>query len=144
MKTFRDLAETQQQLLLRYPVYITLLAAAKENKPDAGEKKRALQLSHIRTYTAPEPLRDFYREAEKVFEPALNELDSILPGAANERESLITERLKEIEEITLKLDPHYASMLMESMEGFRRHVSRAHNNVLEYLIFPVSLSKVVR
>lgn len=50
MKLFNNLNEEQKQELLKYPAYISLLAAFRNDKLDEGEKKISNQL---RTFPNP-------------------------------------------------------------------------------------------
>jgi hypothetical protein len=65
-----------------------------------------------------------------------------LPNGKDERETAIKNELEKMEKILLKLDKDYASTMRHSMKSFKDHVSKAHHNVLEYLIFPIVLNKI--
>ena len=79
MKSFNELNPTEKDLLLKFPVYVSMLAAEKNDHLDRVEKRTAIQFCHIKTFTCDPLLSQFYQEAEKNFEANINELDNALP-----------------------------------------------------------------
>jgi hypothetical protein len=51
MKPGKNLSEQEYQELLKFPAYISLLAANSDGKMDETEKKAAIRFSHIKTYS---------------------------------------------------------------------------------------------
>jgi hypothetical protein len=142
MKSFDDLKPAEKDLLLKFPVYVSMLAAEKNDHLDKIEKKRAIQFCHIKTFTCDPLLSQFYHEAEKNFETNINELDSTLPVDKTEREEMIINELAKIEKILFNLGTDYALMMHRSMRSFKNHVSRAHLNILEYFVFPLPINGI--
>jgi hypothetical protein len=142
MKSIDDLNPAEKKLLLKFPVYVSMLAAEKNDHLDKIEKRTAIQFCHIKTFTCDPLLSQFYHEAEKNFETNINELDSALPGDKAEREEIITDELAKIERILLKLGTDYALVMHRSMRSFNNHVSRAHRNILEYFVFPLPINGI--
>jgi hypothetical protein len=142
MKNLKMLTKPEQELLLKYPVYIVLLAVNKDARIDEEEKITASKFLHIKTYSGNPILRDFYDKADQNFEHDLLELDQTLPKDKIARETAIRIRLAEIENVLQKLDPEYAALLHASMQSFKEHVSKAHFNVLEYFIFPLPIKGI--
>jgi hypothetical protein len=87
-------------------------------------------------------LTPFYKQADEYFEKNIQSIDNELPKEKEAREKAIKIALAEIEAILSKLDPKWASTIRKSMKSFKDHVTRAHNNVLQFLIFPVALSRI--
>ncbi len=139
MKSYKDLNEKEKQQLLKYPAYISLLASTAEGSMDEQEKKTAVKLTHVKTFSSDPLLSEFYKEAEKIFEANLNTLNKELPAGKEERMAAISKELEKLEPLVKKLDPEYASLLRRSMASYKQHISRAHRNVLEYFIFPVPI-----
>ena len=142
MNNLDILTTPEKETLLRFPAYISLLAAENDNSLDETERKAAIRFCHIKTYSSDPLLSEFYKEAEKVFEKNITVLDEELPKNKAEREKRIKHDLVKIEPILLKLDPGYASIMHRSMKSFKNHVSRAHRNVLEYFIFPLPINGI--
>ena len=139
MKQFNKLTKDEREALLKFPAYITLLAANGDGLLDKAEKKEALKLEHIKTFSADPLLTEFYREADKVFKNNLETLDKNLPEGTESREATIKYELMKLEKIILKLGDDYASVMQHSMKSFKDHVSKAHHNVLVDFIFPMPI-----
>lgn len=142
MKNFEKLTGREKDLLLKFPAYITLLAANHDNGMDETEKKEAIHLSHIKTYSSDPLLREFYKEADKVFEKNILQLNSELPKEKSARSLQIKMELSELENILSRMEKSFASSLRQSMASFKDHVSKAHNNALEYFMFPIPIKGI--
>ncbi|MBS1669245.1 MAG: hypothetical protein JST58_17880 [Bacteroidetes bacterium] len=139
MEYFKDLDENERNALLKYPAYISLLASSNQEGLDEKEKKVALKLSHIKTFSCEAKLVPFYKEAEKCFEAEIDRLNKELPKDRHVRTAIITKELGKLDVILKKLGGEYASALHKSMRIYKDQVSRAHQNVLEYFIFPMPI-----
>ncbi len=139
MKQFSTLTKDERDALLKFPAYITLLAANSDGLLDKAEKKEALKLEHIKTFSADPLLTEFYREADKVFKNNLETLDKNLPEGTESREATIKYELMKLEKIVLKLGDDYVSVMHHSMKAFKEHVLKAHRNVLIDFIFPMPI-----
>lgn len=140
MKTYHDLPENEKQQLLKFPAYISLLAANYHNNGiDAEEKKSAIDFSHIKTYSSNPILREFFEDVEKNFEQTITDLNQQLPKKKKEREEIIRSELDKIEKILYHTDSEYSSLLNESMKSYKEHVAHAHHSLMEYLVFPIPI-----
>jgi hypothetical protein len=139
MKPFKKLTESENKELLKFPAFISLLAANNDNKLDTTEKQSAIRFSHIKTYSSNPLLAEFYEEAEKTFENNIEQLDKALPIEKTERDAALKSELKTLEKIVLKLGEEYVTVFQQSMNSFKEHVSQAHHNVLVDFILPFSI-----
>lgn len=139
MKPNKNLSEQEYQELLKFPAYISLLAANSDGKLDEAEKKSAIRFSHIKTYSCNPLLLDFYDEADKSFEQNIEQLDKELPKEKKQRENMIKSELLNLEKLVLKSGKDYVSAMHQSMKSFKEHISKAHRNVLVDFIFPVPI-----
>ncbi|MEO6229872.1 MAG: hypothetical protein ABJB11_13895 [Ferruginibacter sp.] len=139
MIPFANLTKHEIDVLLKFPVYISLLAANNDGKLDEAEKKSAIKLSHIKTYSCDPLLTSFYEAADKVFEENMLQLDKKLPIKKEERTVVIKKILLDIEILIMKLEKEYATAMHRSMKSFKAHVSNAHHNVLVDFIFPLPM-----
>lgn len=139
MKQFSTLTESEKEVLLKFPAYITLLAANSDGLLDKAEKREAIKLEHIKTFTADPLLQEFYREADKVFKNNLQQINKNLPEGREPREVDIKTELMKLEKIVLKLGEDYTSAMHRSMKSFKDHVSKAHHNVLIDFVFPMPI-----
>jgi hypothetical protein len=139
MKPGKNLSEQEYQELLKFPAYISLLAANSDGKMDETEKKAAIRFSHIKTYSCDPLLSEYYEEADKTFEQHIEQLDRELPKEKKQRETIIKTELLNLEKLVLKLGEDYTSAMRRSMKSFKEHVSKAHRNVLVDFIFPLPI-----
>lgn len=142
MNNLKALNAHETEQLLKFPAYISLLASTAEEGIDDEEKNAAVKLTHIKTYSCNPLLAEFYKKAEDVFEQTITSLDRELPHNKEERKSAIITELNRLEPLLKKLPPDYASVFRKSMESYKKHVSKAHRNVLEYFIFPLPIEGI--
>ncbi len=139
MNPFKNLSSRDNEALLKFPAYISMLAANSDDKLDEIEKKSAIKFAHIKTFSCDPLLSDYYKEADKVFGINIAQLDNELPKDVKSRNEAIKNELLDLNKIVLKLGKKYAIVMHSSMESFRKHVSRAHHNVLVDFIFPIPI-----
>ncbi len=139
MNWTKNISESENEALLKFPVYISLLAANSDSKLDEAEKKSAIKFSHIKTYSCDPLLISFYKKADKVFEKNMLQLDKDLPEKNEERVAAIKKELLGLEKIVLKLGKEYTTVMHRSMKSFKEHVSKAHNNVFMDFLFPMPI-----
>ena len=143
MSLFKNLSAKENEELLKFPAYISLLAAHCDDKLDEAEKRSAIKFAHTKTFSCNPLLTEFYLEADKVFEKNIEQLDKDLPKNKDGRDAAIKKELLNLEKIVMKLGKDYVSIMRHSMKSFKEHVSRAHHNVLVDLIFPLPLPGVI-
>jgi len=133
---FENLTTPEHESLLKFPAYISLLAANVDGKLDETEESTAVDFVHIKTYSSDPLLVDFFNDVHQTFSITLNALNKALPLGKVNRDSAIKKKLVELEAIINKLDPDHADVIRKSIQSFKDHVSRAHHNVLLDFIFP--------
>lgn len=139
MEHLNSLTASEKETLLKFPAYISLLAANWNGELTRAEKKEAIQLAHIKTFSCDPLLSNFYHEADAVFKKNMEQLDRELPEDADERGAAIKKELEKLEAILNKLGKEYAKTMHASMESFKDHVSRAHHSILESFVFPIPI-----
>ncbi len=139
MKPFKELTELENKEMLKFPAFISLLAANSDNKLDAAEKQSAIKFSHIKTYSCNPLLTEFYKEADNFFENNIQQLDKDLPKEKTDREAALKKELLTLEKVVLKLGEEYIAVIHQSMKSFTEHVSQAHHSVLVDFIFPMPI-----
>ena len=88
MKPFKKLSVQENEVLLKFPAYISLLAANSDDKLDELQKKSAIKFAHTKTFSCDPLLAVFYQEADKVFENNIEQLDKDLPKEINSRDEI--------------------------------------------------------
>jgi len=136
MMPFENLTTQEHESLLKFPAYISLLAANVDGKLDETEESTAVDFVHIKSYSSDPLLVDFFNDVHQTFSITLNALNKAMPLGKLNRDNAIKKKLVELEAIINKLDPDHADVIRKSMQSFKEHVSRAHHNVLLDFIFP--------
>ena len=139
MKPFNSLSVQDNEELLKFPAYISMLAANNNVKMDEVEKKAAFKIAHIKTFSCDQSLTKFYKEASRAFEKNVEQLVKVLPKEIDKRESVIRRKLLNLEKIISKLGKEQALIFHHSMKSFTEHVSKAHHSVIEDFILPISI-----
>lgn len=139
---FSNLTQQETDQLLKFPLYISLLAANADGKMDNEEKKSAIKFTHIKTFSSDPKLKDFYVEVSKTFEQDIDALDKQLPKERHERQAAIENELSKLKAILLKLPKEYQSIMLHSMQSYKDHVSHAHYNVLESFVLPIVIQGI--
>ncbi len=137
MEKFENLTQNEKDNLLKFPAYISLLAANKTDDFDKKEEDVAIDFTHIKTFSCNPVLSDFYKEADVVFKLNIEDLNNKLPNDKEEREKAINHELKKLEPLLLKLGNEYAIIMHKSMQSYTDHVSQAHDNVLLHFVLPI-------
>ena len=68
IKQFENLAMEEQELLLKAPVLVSVLASCSFNNVNEIQKADAIKLAHLKTFTATPLLLPYYEVVEKDFE----------------------------------------------------------------------------
>jgi hypothetical protein len=142
MLALKDLSDYEKIQLLKFPAYISLLAASADSGLDKQERNAVVKLTHIKTFSCDPILSDFYARVEKDFEMTIMELNDHFSQNRQEREAAIKKELNKLEVILRKLGKEYAAVMHHSLKSYKDHVSKAHRNVLEYFIFPMPIKGI--
>ena len=137
MTTFKKLSIQEKAALLKFPAYISILAGNSDGILDEVEKKSAIGFAHLKTFSCHPLLKEFYLEAEKVFENNLEQLDKELPKEKESREEAVNKELFHLDKILIKLGKVYSSTMHHSMNSFKEHVFKAHHSVIVDFILPL-------
>jgi len=139
MNPFKNLSVKENEALLNFPAYITLLSANRDGILDEAEKKSAISFAHTRAISLHPLLAEFYLDVDKVFKNKLELLDKNLPKDKDQRDTLIKKKLAQLERIVLKLEKEYSLTMNRSLKSFKEHVLKVDHNVLVDFIIPLSI-----
>ena len=91
MKDLKNSHTMEYKKLLKFPAYISLLAANMDGHLDDVEKHSAIELTHIKTFSADSLLNEFFKDVEDSFEKNMISINSKLPIGKGEREICLVE-----------------------------------------------------
>lgn len=133
----------EKDIILRAPAVVAILAAISDDgEVSKHEKAESIKISHLRTFTSEEMLRNFYTEAEKVFEDNFEDIMSKLPQEWADKESYLENELTDLNKVLPKLDRVYAQGLVNSLKSFARFVFKSNSSFLDFFVLPVFMNKV--
>lgn len=139
IKEFKDLSDAEQSVLLKAPVWISVLASCSYKNINPAQKQDAIHLSHLKTVTANPSLLSYYREVEKIFEPEFEAtVKKYYPFDATAVADL-KKQVEQVHHIAQKLDSGYRDILLKSFHKYETHVKRAGHSVIEDFIFPIPI-----
>lgn len=137
------LNEEERAIILRAPAIVAILAAISDDgEVSENEKADAVKLSHLRTYTSPEILHNYYKEVELVFEENFSYVMANLPESWEEKEQYLKSRIVVVNSILKKLDKVYAQELINSLRSFSKHVFKSNSSFLENFVLPIFMTNL--
>ena len=137
------LNQEERDILLRAPAVVAILAAISDDgEVSEHEKAESIKISHLRTFTSEEMLKNFYTEAEKVFVENFDDIMSKLPKEWADKENYLEGEITELNKVLPKLNKVYAQGLVDSLKSFARFVFKSNSSFLDYFVLPVFMNKV--
>lgn len=137
MKNFENLSQEDRNLLLKAPVYVSILAAGNNHDLGDAQKADAIQLAHLKTFTSNSILSNYYKEVDKTFKNNFDHIISEFLPINEEKRKIIMLKLDEINKIISKLDTNFGIELHKSLSDYSEHVKKSNHSVLEDFIFPI-------
>jgi len=138
----KKLSDKDRALLLNAPVLVSLLAASTDGIIDKKEKADAIELSHLRTFTAPPLLQPYYKEVEKIFKPELENLIEQYAPLNEVQQKVLHKEIEKAYDVLGRLDKNFRKQLTESLKSYAKHVGNIHRNFLEYFVFPIPITGI--
>ena len=136
---FEKLNQTEQELLIKLPVLLSVLASCSEHEINQRQKADAIKLAHIKTFTAVQELQPYYKEAEKNFKEHFEETAERYYPFDDRNRYLLKMEIENIQKIVTRLNPSYAAALNKSLERYTIHVKRATYSIFRDFIFPLAI-----
>lgn len=138
IKQFENLAMEEQELLLKAPVLVSVLASCSFNNVNEIQKADAIKLAHLKTFTATPLLLPYYEVVEKDFEQQFDTVvKKYFPFDEPKRKALKNE-VERVNTVMMKLDRDYADTLHKSLDQYASHVKKSTHTVFMDFIFPIS------
>lgn len=139
MRPFKDITIKENEELLKYPVYISLLAANSDGKLDDVEKRAAIKLAHTKSFSSNPLLLEYFIETEKVFENNIDQIDHTLPQDKALRERVINRKILYFQKMVRRLGKAKTVAMNRSIRSFQVNISRAHHSVIVDFILPLPI-----
>jgi hypothetical protein len=122
---FGNISKEEYEQLHEAVFDVTILIAGADGEIDQNEKAWADKISHIRSYSGPEVLREFYSEIDGYFEKHLQDKIDKLPDDVEERNTIVASSLRDLNPVLAKLDQVVAATFYESLISLAEHIARS-------------------
>lgn len=138
-KAFQRLSEDEFNQLLDAPVWLALLAAyTGDGKVSRDERADAVKLAHLRTFTSPKNLQEYYAKVDERFEKRFDTFDRRLPESEKDRDLFLEAQVKGCHKLLEeKVDKDLGAEIEDSWESFYNHVFRADSSFFQYFALPI-------
>jgi hypothetical protein len=136
---FEKLTGPEQELLLKAPVLLSVLASCSTQGINKTQKADAIKLAHIKTFTAIPLLQPYYREVEKTFREKFEEVAATYYPFDEKKRDELKREVSRVNEIIKKLDLAYGGPLSKGLERYATHVKRATHSIYQDFMFPMIL-----
>ena len=133
MDEFERLDQEEKKLLYKVPVLVTILIAGADSVIDNAEIKEAIEIAKDKKNKSNSTLNHFYHEVDKSFEEDLKSYLAQLPDDTIERNKIIIQQLKKLNDILPKLDKKFAKSFYENMRELAKKIAEASGGVLGYM-----------
>jgi hypothetical protein len=131
-----ELSNEDRLVLLKAPALVSVLAALLDDgKVDSKEMADAIDMSHLRTFTADVPLQPFYEEAYIDFKQNLNGLIGHYSPFDDDQIERMKEEIDLVYRVMAKLDKGYAGRLKDSLMSYAAHVGNVHGKLKDFFDF---------
>ena len=137
VKEFEKLTPSEEDILLKAPSIVSLLAASGTGQINEWEKSDAIKLAHLKTYSASPLLIPYYKEVEEVFEKNFEEMAKKYTPFDESKRGMMQKEIDEVNNVIAKLDDaFYAATLHKSLVRYAEHVKKAYKGLVVNFLFP--------
>jgi hypothetical protein len=134
---FEKLNAREQDLLMRAPVLLSVLASCSDQVINETQKADAIKLAHIKTFTAIPMLRPYFLEVEKNFQQEFEKTAAAFYPFDETRRAELKAEVKMVQETLTKLNSAYAEALSNCLQRYASHVKRATHSIFRDFVFPL-------
>ncbi|MFN0015171.1 MAG: hypothetical protein ACKVU2_11545 [Saprospiraceae bacterium] len=130
LEGFDHLTTDEMDTLLSTPVWITVLVGGADGEIDREERTWAERLMHMRSYSLPEPLNEYYRVVSENFLEKLDFAMDTLPKEQEPRNAALVQKIAMANAVLAKLDGPIAAILYQSYRTLAEETAKASGGFL--------------
>ncbi len=134
---FEKLTKGDQELLMKAPVLLSVLASCSDKEINKTQKADAIKLAHIKTFTAVPLLRPYYMEVEKNFQHQFEETAAAFYPFDESKRGALKMEIRKVQDALNRIDKNFADALTGSLHRYASHVKRATHSIFQDFMFPV-------
>lgn len=132
-KEFKDLNDTEKDLMIDAIPLITILVAGADGNIDEKELASAEKMLKVRSYDFNSQLKDYFKRVGEQFEDRLKKHINDLPKDADKRNVAIAEILNGLNPILHKMDDFDAAIYYKNFRSFAKHVAEASGGIFVFM-----------
>jgi len=140
---FKPLREDEIDVLLKAPVYVSILIAGADGKIDKAEQKQAIDVARIKQNRSRDQLSEYYKIVGENFERHFYSLIDSLPSGTEERTQKVSIELRKLNFILPKIDKNFGIKLYASLRDLAKKIAEASGGVLGYLSISYEEAKLM-
>jgi hypothetical protein len=122
------LSQSERELVLNAPLLVSALISGADGEFHTDEIKKAVKIIHIKSYAETRDVSGVYKTIEAQSEETIETLINALPESTLDRNEVLINQLKGLNDIFPKLDANFAHDLYESLKELAYYVSVAGNS----------------
>ena len=142
IKQFDNLSDAEKKLLVRAPVLVSVLACCSDKHVNKIRKHDAIKLAHLRTFTSPPELQEYYHNVDRIFESEFEATVNQYYPFDDERMSALIDLIQAVHQVINKLPVDFGNALNASLGSYIRHVRNSDHGLLRNIIFPMAFAKL--
>ncbi len=136
IKEFEKLSFEEQEVLLKGPAVVSILAACGKSGINEWVKSDTIKLSHLKTFTAHPRLITYYKEVDKLFEKNFEAMAKKYHPVNEAKRVMIQKEVEILSRVISKLDNTFATILRMSLSAYADHVKKAYKGLVVNFLFP--------
>lgn len=139
IRQFEHLTAGEQQLLLKAPALVSVFISCTDGEVNATQKKDALRLAHLKTFTAAPILLPYYREVEKTFQQHFEAAEAEYSPFSEEQRNKLLAEINKVSKVLEKLEDEFGQTLAKSFHKYANHVKKSTHSVFQDFLIPLRI-----
>jgi hypothetical protein len=121
----RNLSEEEKSVVLKSPIWVTLLIACSDQNIEEGEIDRAKEIMHIKSFATNTDVKDIYKELDAHIDDEIDIALKSLSANGDERIKFIESHLSKLNDIFPKMEGGFAKQLYKSLRSLAFNVAKS-------------------
>ncbi len=139
IKEFKKLSSKDQQLLLKAPALLSVLASSGSFGINNEQKADAIKMAHLKTFTSNPLLLPYYMEVETNFKMNFEAVVKKYSPFDDAKREELKKEIGLTNLVIAKLNKEFAKSLHQSLDGYTNHVKKSARSFFENFIFPIPI-----
>ena len=130
MKELENLSPDELQLIYDAPILVCILIAGADDNIDNNEIRKSISTAKENSKASRAHLFDYYQEVAKNFEEKLSNSIKQFPPKASERDPILVNELKKLNDVFTKIDKTFAIVFHSSLKQIAVKIAKSSGGVM--------------